>query len=273
MADHSSPSEKLAGAPVHFGPTAADYATHRIGFPDSLFARLAARAIGLRGQTVVDLGTGTGVLARGFARAGCRVVGIDISRDLIVQASRLDGQAGVQVDYVLASAERLPLSAASADVVTAGQCWHWFDRRAALREVLRVLRPGGVLVLAAFDWLPFAGNVVERTEALIEQHNPLQPKPHVRLGMAAGVYPPFVRDLSEGGLIDIETWSYDHTVHYTHVGWRGRIRASQGVGASLSAPQVAQFDAELSALLSRDFPDEPMRIPHRVWVAQGRKAL
>ncbi|HNI60068.1 MAG TPA: SAM-dependent methyltransferase, partial [Pseudomonadota bacterium] len=151
------------------------------------------------------------------------------------------------------------------------QCWHWFNRRAALQEVLRVLRPHGHLLIAAFDWIPFGRNVVELTEALIEQHNPQQAKPHVRLAMAAGIYPPFVRDLSEGGLSDIETWSYDHKVAYSHAGWRGRIRASQGVGASLSPSQVAAFDAELSALLSREFPAEPLIVPHRVWVAHGRK--
>jgi len=70
-----------------FGATSKDYARHRAGFPDSLFERLATFGIGLPGQRIVDLGTGTGTLARGFARRGCRVIGIDIS-EAMLQAAR-----------------------------------------------------------------------------------------------------------------------------------------------------------------------------------------
>lgn len=256
---------------VDFGRTAGDYVAHRIGFPNSLFAKLAAKGIGTPGQELLDLGTGTGVLARGFARAACRVFGLDISPVLIAESKKLDAQAGVQVEYLQAPAERIPLPACSLDVISAGQCWHWFDRPAVLREVQRLLRPGGVLLIAAFDWVPFLHSVVERTEELIEKYNPNQPRPHIRLGMGVGIYPAFVHDLTEGGLTDIETWSYDHQVSYTHAGWRGRIRASQGVGATLSPQQVVAFDAELARLLQTEFPAEPMPVPHRVWVVHGRK--
>ena len=60
-----------------FGLTSTDYARHRAGFPDSLFERLRALDLGLAEQRVVDLGTGTGSLARGFAQRGCKVIGID----------------------------------------------------------------------------------------------------------------------------------------------------------------------------------------------------
>ena len=62
---------------VDFGPTAADYAAYRAGFPDEFFSRLRAISLGLAGQRIVDLGTGTGALARGFARQDCVVTGID----------------------------------------------------------------------------------------------------------------------------------------------------------------------------------------------------
>ena len=271
MDNTGSTGRKRDGQPVDFGRTAHDYVNHRVGFPDSLFDRLRNKGIGTPKQVVLDLGTGTGVIARGFARGGCHVTGLDISPLLIAESKKLDAQAQVKIDYILGPAESIPLPSASVDVVSAGQCWHWFDRRAVLGEVLRLLRPGGVLMIAAFDWIPFGRNIVELTEELIEQHNPAQPKPHIRLAMGAGLYPPFVRDLSEGGLSDIETWSYDHHVSYTHAGWRGRIRASQGVGATLSPQQVVAFDAELARLLQTEFPADPMPVPHRVWVVHGRK--
>jgi SAM-dependent methyltransferase len=271
MDNIGSSGRKRDGHPVDFGRTAHDYVNHRVGFPDSLFERLRHKGIGTPKHVVLDLGTGTGVMARGFARGGCHVTGLDISPLLIAESKKLDAQAQVKIDYILGPAESIPLPSASVDIVSAGQCWHWFDRRAVLGEVLRLLRPGGVLMIAAFDWIPFGRNIVEQTEELIEKHNPAQPKPHIRLAMGAGLYPPFVRDLSEGGLSDIETWSYDHSVRYSHAGWRGRIRASQGVGATLPAPKVAAFDEELTQLLRTHFPSDPIDIPHRVWVAHGRK--
>ena len=57
---------------VDFGKTADDYAAHRAGFPRALFDRLAAMGIGRSGQRLLDLGTGTGTLARGFAGGGPR---------------------------------------------------------------------------------------------------------------------------------------------------------------------------------------------------------
>ncbi|MFQ5401079.1 MAG: class I SAM-dependent methyltransferase [Anaerolineae bacterium] len=245
---------------VDFGLTASDYGRHRAGFPDSLFDRLSQWGIGRPEQQLVDLGTGTGTLARGFAQRGCRVTGVDTSAQMLAEAKRLDEQAGISVDYRVGGAENTGLPANCADVVTAGQCWHWFDRTAAAREVARILRPEGWLVIAHFDWLPLAGNVVQATEELILTHNP-------KWGMAHGngMYPQWLTGLAEDGYRQLESFSYDLPVPYSHADWRGRIRASAGVGASLSPEQVEVFDAELGELLRARFPQPILEIPHRVF--------
>ena len=182
-----------------FGATAGDYARHRAGFPPSLFERLATYSIGTPGQSVVDLGTGAGSLARGFATRGCHVTGIDIAEDLLEQARKLDGQAGVTVEYRVAQVEQTGLQDDVADVVSAGQCWHWFDRPKAAAEAARILRPTGSLVIAHFDWIPLAGNMVRATEELIERHNP-----DWDLGNGLGMYPWWLRDLGEAGYRDLD---------------------------------------------------------------------
>jgi SAM-dependent methyltransferase len=257
-----------AGQPAlkpDFGATAQDYAAHRAGFPDSFFDRLAARGIGLPGQRVVDLGTGTGTLARGFAARGCDVLGIDPADPLLEEARKLSASAGLRVEFRSGTAESTGLPDASADVVAAGQCWHWFDRPAAAREAARVLKSAGLLLIAHFDWLPLRSNVVEATEALIQAHNP-------RWDMAGGngLYPLWLRDLGEAGYRDIETCSYDVTVPYSREGWRGRIRASAGVAGSLPPEQVAAFDGALGQMLQERFPDSILEIPHRVFAVIGR---
>ncbi len=67
------------------------------------------------------------------------------------------------------------------------------------------------------------------------------------------------------GFQGIETFSFDEAVSYSHEAWRGRIRASAGVAASLPPDSVAKFDADLAQLLARSYPDDPMLVPHRVW--------
>lgn len=249
-----------------FGPTADDYARHRAGFPDSLFHRLSARGIGLRQQSVVDLGTGLGSLARGFARRGCRVTGVDHSAPMMARAAELDAEEGIRVQYRLARAEETGLPAGAAHVASAGQCWHWFDRPRAAAESARILCPDGWLVIAHFDWLPIPGGAVAATEELIARHNPAWD-----LGGGSGLHPAWLIDLDAGAWREIESFSYDVTVPYTHAGWRGRLRASAGVGASLSPPGVAAFDDELARLLAARFPNEPLQLPHRVFAVCARR--
>ncbi len=212
---------------IDFGLTANDYARHRAGFPESFFERVAAYGVGLSGQVVVDIGTETGTLARGFARRGGTVIGIDPAANMLEQAKQLSAAEGITVDYRVATAEATGLPNESADVVSAGQCWHWFDGNAAAKECYRLLRPGGKVVIAHFDWIPLKGNVVEATEQLIQSYNPAW-----KLGGGSGVYPLWPRHLAENGFVNLEMFTYDTFPVYSHEAWRGRIRASAGVGAS-----------------------------------------
>ena len=250
---------------IDFGKTAQDYSKHRAGFPEAFFERVATFGVGRPDQRLLDLGTGTGTLARGFARRGCEVTGLDPSEPLLEQAKLLDQEAGITIRYVVAKAEETHLPAKSFEIVTAGQCWHWFDRPRAAQEIRRLLVSDGRLVIAHFDWIPLPGNVVEATEHLIEQHNPTW-----KMGGGTGLYPAWLRDVAVAGFLGIETFSFDTPASYTHEAWRGRIRASAGVAAALPPEQVAQFDAELAHLLAERFPEDPLSVPHRVFAVVCR---
>lgn len=250
---------------VDFGKTAADYSRHRAGFPAGLFDRLFGLGAVSPNDRALDVGTGVGTVARGLALRGCAVIGLDPSSRLLDEARRLDDAVGVRVKYVIGKAEDTGQQDSSFDVVTAGQCWHWFDRTRASTEALRVLAPGGKLIIANFDWLPRPGNVVEATERLILDHNP-------EWGGAngKGVYPAWFADLEAAGFTKIESFSFDVDVSYTHEAWLGRIRASAGVGASLSPESVARFDRAHQELLGKEFQENPLTIPHRAFTVFGQ---
>ncbi|MCY4539085.1 MAG: methyltransferase domain-containing protein [Chloroflexi bacterium] len=248
-----------------FGRTAGDYSRHRAGFPEAFFARLEARGLIGAGTGLLDLGTGTGSIARGMARRGCRTFALDLAPQLLSRARVLDVDAGMHSAYVQARAEQCPTASQSFDVVTAGQCWHWFDGVRTAREIARVLVPGGAIVIAHFDWLPRAGNVVAATEALIMRHNPSW-----SLGGGNGFYPGWLNHLGDAGFVDLETFSFDLDATYSHEAWRGRVRASAGVAASLEEPQVLAFDKDMQGLLRDSFPADPLDVSHRVFVVLGR---
>jgi len=245
---------------IDFGKTASDYARHRAGFPARMYDLLAEDGIGQPGQRLLDLGTGTGTVARNFALRGCEVTGADPAEAQLEAAARLDRAAGLRVRYIAARAEETGLPAHSFDVVTAGQCWHWFDRAAAAAEVRRLLVPGGRLVICHFDWIPLPGNVAFATERLIEKHNPAW-----KLGGGNGLHAAWFEDVIAAGFEGVETRSFDIDAPYSHEDWRGRVRASAGIAASLPPAAVASFDAEHASLLARDFPGEPLSVLHRTW--------
>ena len=93
--------------------------------------------------TVLDLGAGTGKLTRVLADRYARVIAVEPLAELrAILAERCP-----TADVRDGAAERIPLGDAEVDAVFAGQAFHWFANDAAVGEIARVLRPGGVLAL------------------------------------------------------------------------------------------------------------------------------
>jgi SAM-dependent methyltransferase len=126
-------------AAAGFASAADVYERARPSYPEEAVAWMAARTGLTAGQTVVDVGAGTGKLTRLLPATRARVIAVEPVAEMrakLVGFEALDG-----------TAEALPLEDASADVVTVAQALHWFDLDRALPELHRVLRPGGNLAL------------------------------------------------------------------------------------------------------------------------------
>jgi len=251
---------------IDFGRHSDDYAAYRPGFPASFYQRLDA-IVRLRGSRVLDLATGPGTMALELGARGSSVVGIDVSEQQIATARRVAKERNLEdaVGFRVATAEDTGLEEGSFDLVTAGQCWHWFDRDAAMREARRVLRPGGVLAIAHYSYLAEHSSVARDTEALVLELNPSW-----TMAGASGVFPERIDEVIHGGFRLVEEFCYDHGEDFSHARWRGRMRTCNGVGSGgLSPSEVKRFDEALRRLLRDKYPD-PMVVEHRVWCVVAR---
>ena len=246
------------GRDIDWGKTSEDYAKFRPGPPISLYKMLQAHNIGLPGQRILDQGTGTGVFGRQLAKQGARVVGTDISENQIKFAKELARKDGLaNIDFLVSPAEENPFGDGVFDVISASQCFVYFDKKKWVPEAKRLLVPNGKVVIAFFQWLPLEDPISGETERLVLKHNP-DWSAHSLKGHVNQFEDWFTSDFYQTALI-----VYDEDIKFTREIWRGRIRALRGIGASLSPEQVQKFDEEHDKMLKDSFGDEFV-IPHRV---------
>jgi SAM-dependent methyltransferase len=245
------------GRLIDWGRTSADYSVHRPGPPPSFYEKLRVFDVGVAGQRMLDLGTGTGALAREFARAGARVSGIDVSQRQIAEATRLAAAEGLEIDFRVGPAEELPFGAQAFDVATANQCLLYFHLARVIPELRRVLTPEGLFMVSHFSFLPRLDPIARASEALVLEHNPDW--------SAAGwdgripAWPGWSREH-----FDLRAmFYYDERIPFTRQSWRGRMRALRGIGASLPPEGVEAFDRDLERLLDEIAP-ERFEVLHRI---------
>lgn len=121
-----------------FGIDPERYNRTRPRYPDALIDRLIAAS---PGRDILDVGVGTGVSARPFQGAGCRVLGVEVDQRMAEFARA----SGLEVE--VAKFEEWDPAGRLFDAVIAGQAWHWVDPVAGASKASKVLRPHGLLVV------------------------------------------------------------------------------------------------------------------------------
>ena len=252
---------------IDFGLRSEDYASYRPGFPASLYEQIE-RHTPIGGADCLDVATGPAIVARELAGRGARVVGLDISDGQVKAARDIMAQAGLDGRFLVSTAEATGLASERFDLVVCGQAWHWLNPERALVELARVLRPGGFLFVAHFDYLPQKSRIAERTEALVLEHNPGWD----RAG-SSGTYAHEIDEVHRGPMRFVEQRCWDHEQPFTHREWRGRVRTCNGVGSSgvMDDAAVTRFDSALSAMLAEEFPGDRLVVDHRVWLVVAQK--
>jgi SAM-dependent methyltransferase len=132
-------NERLAAQAASFGAAAGAYERGRPSYPPEALDWLLPPGA----RRVLDLGAGTGKLTRLLHGRGLDVVAVEPSEGMREQLSR----SVEDVPVFAGTAEEIPLSDGSVDVVLVAQAWHWVDPGRAVPEVARVLTAGGELGL------------------------------------------------------------------------------------------------------------------------------
>lgn len=177
--------------PFDSGPAAQRYAHARPYYHRSALG-LATRQLGIaHARLAVDVACGTGLSTRAVLELADHVIALDASAAMLAAA-----QPHPRARYLRASAERIPLRDASADLATVGAAYHWFDQPRALAELARILRDGAGMAVYTDVFRGQLHGQPAFTTWLRETYLPRYPTPPRGTHFDAAAVPPGFGDVS-----------------------------------------------------------------------------
>jgi SAM-dependent methyltransferase len=221
-----------------FGADPERYDRARPRYPQALVERIVA---GSPGRRVVDVGCGTGIVARQFRAAGAVVLGVEPDPRMAGRARRPD------LDVEVSTFEEWDPAGRTFDAVVAGMAWHWVDPVAGAAKAAQVLCPGGRLALFWYVFEPPA----DLREAFTAAYraalpgSPFAAAPLPGLDAYSAFFTKATDGLREaGGFGDPQRWRFDWDQHYTRDEWLDVVPTSGGH----SRLPPAELDALLGGL-------------------------
>ncbi len=239
-----------AGKAFDWGRTSEEYAKYRDIYPKEFYRKITDRGLCIKGQKVLDLGTGTGVLPRNMYQYGAKWTGTDISPEQIEQAKLLSEAENKNIEYLAVSTEDIDLPKESFDVITACQCFWYFDHERVMPKLAELLKPEGKLVILFMAWLPYEDRIAGMSEELVLKYNPKWS------GAGETRHPICIPDAVYEHFEMVDHEEYDLMVPFTKESWHGRMRACRGVGASLTEEELEKWDSEHRKLLDETAPEQ-----------------
>ncbi|WP_035855932.1 class I SAM-dependent methyltransferase [Cryptosporangium arvum] len=225
-----------------FGVDVARYDRTRPAYPDALIARIVASS---PGAAVLDVGCGTGILARQFV--GGPVLGVEPDPRMAAFARA----TGVTVEE--ARFEEWDPAGRRFDTLVSGQAWHWVDPVVGAERAAAVLHPGGVLALF---WHVFQAPATVGT-AFADAYERVVPDSPIDVRGSApdprDLYRPIL-DRAAAGLVatgafeGFDEWRHEVTRTYTTAQWLDLL-PTQGTLTRLPADAIAEISTEVGAAI------------------------
>jgi SAM-dependent methyltransferase len=227
-----------------FGVDPERYDRARPAYPEAMVHRIVAAS---PGPDLLDVGCGTGIDARQFQAAGCRVLGVE------PDARMADFARGSGVAVEVATFEAWDPVGRDFDTVAAGQAWHWVDPVAGAAKAARVLRPGGQL---AVFWHVFEPppEVMEALAAVYRRLVPDSPFSFQARPSQADRNASFFTTKAAGGIREAglfagpQQWRFDWERSYTRDEWLDQLPTT-GALTQLPPDKLAQVLASVGAAI------------------------
>lgn len=238
------------GKAFDWGKTSKEYAKYRDIYPEKFYRKIVDRGLCVEGQKVLDIGTGTGVLPRNMYRYGASWIGTDISPEQIEQARLLADAEQMKIDFQAVSTEKIDFPSESFDIITACQCFWYFNHETVMPKLAELLKTDGKLLILYMAWLPFEDAIAGESEKIVLKYSPKwsgagETRKPIEIPEVANQY---------FELVDHE--EYDVMVPFTRESWHGRMKACRGVGASLTGDELESWEKEHWKMLQDNAPDK-----------------
>ena len=129
-----------------FSDRVENYVKYRPTYPIELIDHLKKNSIITNGQNIADIGSGTGIFSKLLINTDNNVYAVEPNKEMRTAAEKSlkNNPNFISVD---GTAENTTLKENSIDIITAAQCFHWFDLQKTRKEFLRILKPNGYIVL------------------------------------------------------------------------------------------------------------------------------
>ena len=251
---HGGKMEKIKvdnGQSFDFGKTSVEYAKYRNIYPDVLYDKLYELGVGVKRSSWLDLGTGTGEIPRGLAKHGANIIATDISFEQIEQAKKLSSDFS-NITYNAYAAEKIMFPDDYFDVITACQCFWYFDPIIIVEKIRRMIKPNGLFLKIYMSYLK-EDPIASQSHLLVKQLNP---------NWVGGS--PAVQDLKTHYFENPQMDSFIIDIPFTRESWHGRIKTCRGVLASMDNQTLKAFE-EMHMTILNNFPDE-FAVKHKVFL-------
>lgn len=255
---------------VDFGKVAKSYAQSRNDLPAELVSSLHTRGVDFSKKRIVDLGSGTGVLTRLLHDQGAYVTGIEPSSELIAEAQRIDAEKGNEIEYSNQFSEATGLPDCSCDMAVALRAWHWFDRDASLREIKRILKTHGQLIVMDSGFMTNDPIVAESLDILKGQVPAGVIKPTGSKAQATQFINSFpvewFEEWKQHGFDLLAIYNFQYSVSFTAAEWGERLRSLSWF-VNLKEEERLSLTEKVSSALSTVHGTKPFTIRHRFYIA------
>ena len=226
---------------TRFSNRVDDYVKYRPSYPPEILNPLRSNC-GLTEKSVIaDVGSGTGLLSSVFLNNGNKVLGIEPNELMRVRAESAF-KSVPKFESIAATAENTSLPEASVDFVVAGQAFHWFDRGAARREFVRILKSEGWVMLVWNARKIDASDFLQAYESLLLRYS--------------NDYSAVRHENAESGLAQffapqqMFTATFDNVQRFDYEGLKGRL-CSSSYAPSAGNPVFETMMAELRDIFEK----------------------